>query len=168
MRKRHFIYEFVAELEDTFRRLSIRPVWIGGIAVGLITEPVFTYDMDILVDREDFLTLKRKGRRFGVVYKAAGSFRYKGEVLECIVEGEKLDDYVAPSPDAIRGEDFEPTIEGLFLLKLSRLYGRDRAHLAMLYDFEKPNEVILRNLIETYGDEKLWKRYLRLRKFLQT
>lgn len=165
MRKRHFIYDSVPELEKIFRKLSIHPVWIEGIAIGLITEPVFTYDMDILISREDFLKLKKKGRRFGVVYKAAGSFGYEGEILECVVEGEKLDDYLAPPPDAIREEEFEPSIEGLFLLKLSRLYGKDRTHLAMLYDFQKPDEAKLKNLIDLYGDEELWIKYLKLKEF---
>jgi len=162
---RDAVNEIIPELEGIFEVLSIRPLWIGAMAVGMIVKPVLTFDMDILLSKEDFLKLKREGNKFGIKYKGAGDFRFKGEILECIVEGERMDDYTAPPPDAIRKKGFMPSIEGLFLLKTMHLYPRDREHLARLYEFNKPDEFKLKNLTDCYGDEKLWKRYLQLKSF---
>ncbi len=163
------MHGLIPELEHILQELSIRPVWIGGIAVGLMVEPITTYDMDILVGKEDFPELKRRGAKFGIKYKGKArdrnmeSFRYGGEALDCVVEGAQMGDYTMPPPDAVREKGFLPSIEGMFLLKLMRLNWKDRDHLSRLWDFKPPDEAKLRDLVQTYGTEELWQGYLRFR-----
>jgi hypothetical protein len=152
------------ELQVIFTNIGVNPVLIGGMAVRLFAEPVMTYDYDILLSRDDFLKLKKGGRGFGLIYKHDDSFRYKDTVIECLVEGEKVEGGAEPSPDLVRGEGFSPSLEGIFFLKLISFRPRDREHLARLFS-RGLDEEKLHALIASYGREKLWERYLELKRF---
>ncbi len=152
------------ELQEIFTKAGVKPVLIGGMAVRLFAEPVMTYDFDILLSRDDFLTLKKAGKEFGLIYKQTGTFRYKETVIECLVEGKKVDGGAVPSPDLVRGEGFVPSREGIFFLKLISFRPRDREHLARLYS-KGLDEEKLHALIASYGKERLWKRYQELKRF---
>ena len=100
--------EVIPEVESIFVKLGIAPVWIGGIAVGLLTEPITTYDFDIIISQQDFLILKRQGAQFGINYGTVNDFNFNGEKLQCLVEGENMGGSIIPSPDVIRESGFLP------------------------------------------------------------
>ena len=162
---RNVEFEWAPELENIFKELEIYPVWIGGIAIGMMVEPVHTLDMDILISQKDFLILKRNREKYLLVYKGGNSFRFRGTRLDCIVEGENIEGYLAPSPDDIREMDYMPSIEGMFYLKLMAMRNKDKFHLALLYSEQKPDEEKLYNLILDYGYPELWSRYLALKEY---
>jgi len=152
------------DLQRIFTEMGVKPVLIGGMAIRLFAEPVMTYDFDILLSRDDFLALKKTGKRYGLIYKQAGTFRYKDTMIECQVEGEKIGSNTIPSPELIRGERFSPTLEGIFFLKLLSFRPRDREHLSRLFS-KGIDEDKLHVLIRSYRKKELWDRYQELKKF---
>lgn len=161
------IKDLIPDLEDIFAELRVNPVWIGGIAIGMMSEPVSTFDLDILISQEDFLTLKRYREDYGIIYVGHNTFKYRGERLDCIVEGENIEGYLAPSPDIIRESGYMPRVEGIFYLKLMANRNKDKWHLSILSEKQELDELKLKEIIDYYGYLEVWNNYLSYKRMIE-
>lgn len=144
------------ELRKIFRKIGVKPVLIGGMAVRLFGDLIVTGDIDFLFSKEDYEKLKKEGRRHGIDIKH-NSFIFKGGRIDIVKEGKKGKTGVVPAPDAIRDKGIRPTLEGLVFLELIALRIKDSDYIARLSS--KINEATLKDLIDKSGSKDAWNAY---------
>lgn len=163
-KKRCSLESFFNHLKDICEKENINPVLIGGYALRNLGVPVETFDIDILISKNDFEKLCRVGRQYGLKGTTSKILHWKEEEVNIIVEGDKASHGIIPHPDNIR-ESQEilsvPIIEGYIYLKLLAGRTKDFLHIELLkekelIDIEKIDKFLIR-----MGNEevlKMWRK----------